>query len=79
MARAWNQTNCRNSWYVLNVNEIKMKRIFFFNQLEDENVHKMLREFKDRHYCAKDMTLAIQSQNELDTLQVEFWSPTYDF
>ena len=31
----------------------------------------MLREFKDRHYCAKDMTLAIQSQNELDTLQVE--------
>lgn len=48
-----------------------MYKIFFLNQLEDENVHKMLREFKDRHYCAKDMTLAIQSQNELDTLQVE--------
>ena len=29
----------------------------------------MLREFKDRHYSAKSMTLTIQSQHELDTLQ----------
>lgn len=36
---------------------------------EDAKVHEMLCSFKDRHYCAKSMTLTIQSQHDLDTLQ----------
>ena len=61
-----------------NVSEILTKSLdfrqllyatFSWLQLEDEKVHQMLREFKDRHYSAKSMTLTIQSQHELDTHQ----------
>jgi secreted Zn-dependent insulinase-like peptidase len=38
-------------------------------QLEDDKVHQMLIAFKNRHYSASSMTLAIQSQHELDELQ----------
>ena len=38
-------------------------------QLEDDKVHEMLIAFKNRHYSASSMTLAIQSQHELDELQ----------
>lgn len=33
------------------------------------DINKKLHEFKDRHYFAKNMTLAVQSQEELDTLE----------
>lgn len=43
-----------------------LRRLF---QLEDDKVHETLVSFKDRHYSARSMTLAIQSQHELDQLQ----------
>lgn len=38
-------------------------------ELSDDEVHAKLHTFKDRHYSAHSMTLAIQSQETLDTLQ----------
>ena len=38
-------------------------------QLSEAEVNKMLHEFKERHYTARNITLAVQSQEELDTLE----------
>ncbi len=38
-------------------------------KMSDEAVNKRLHEFKDRHYSAGSMTLTVQSQEELDTLE----------
>jgi len=37
--------------------------------LSDEEMHKRLHEFRLRHYSAQYMTLAVQSQHPLDTMQ----------
>lgn len=37
--------------------------------MKDSEVHKILHEFKDRHYSSNAMTLTVQSQETLDTLQ----------
>jgi len=37
--------------------------------MSDEEVHKRLHEFRERHYTAQSMCLAIQGQQTLDTLQ----------
>ncbi|TRY68749.1 hypothetical protein TCAL_02496 [Tigriopus californicus] len=36
---------------------------------DDKAMHKLLHEFKNRHYTAQFMTLVVQAQQELDTLQ----------
>jgi len=36
---------------------------------DDEVMHKKLHDFRDRHYSAQFMTLAVQSQHTLDTMQ----------
>eukprot|EP00095_Tigriopus_kingsejongensis_P008652 maker-scaffold537_size144400-snap-gene-0.25 protein:Tk08652 transcript:maker-scaffold537_size144400-snap-gene-0.25-mRNA-1 annotation:"PREDICTED: nardilysin-like" len=36
---------------------------------DDAAVHKTLHAFKDRHYTSQSMTLVVQAQEELDTLQ----------
>ena len=39
-------------------------------QNDDAATHKVLHEFKNRHYTAQSMTLVVQSQEEMDTLKV---------
>ena len=38
-------------------------------KMPNREAHRRLVEFKGRHYSAPSMTLAVQSQEELDTLQ----------
>ena len=38
-------------------------------QLEDDEVHRQLQNFRRRHYTAQSMTLAVQSQATLETLE----------
>ena len=38
-------------------------------KMPNREAHRRLVEFKARHYTAPSMTLAVQSQEELDTLQ----------
>ena len=37
--------------------------------LTDDHVHKLLHDFKNRHYTAQSMTLVVQSQHTLQTLE----------
>jgi len=37
--------------------------------MKDEEIHKRLHKFRDRHYSAQYMCLAVQSQHTLDTIQ----------
>ena len=38
------------------------------NNYSDDEVHKMLHDFKNRHYTAQSMTLVVQSQQTIETL-----------
>ena len=38
--------------------------------MKDEEIHKRLHKFRERHYSAQYMCLAVQSQHTLDTIQV---------
>lgn len=45
---------------------------------KDSAVHSKLQMFREKHYVAESMTLAVQSTHDLDTLQnwvVEYFSP----
>ena len=46
------------------------KKSLQMNNYSDDEVHKMLHDFKNRHYTAQSMTLVVQSQETIETLGI---------
>ena len=46
------------------------KKSLQMNNYSDDEVHKMLHDFKNRHYTAQSMTLVVQSQETIEALGI---------
>ena len=58
---------------VSSMNSLKNIKVFklclFYHQGSDEDLYKILHDFRKRYYTAQSMTLVVQSQESLETLE----------